>query len=118
MRFKDNATQVHDNNKYARAQFREMYAIQKRIRDMTGQTVYWGGDFYMKPAHISSLYGSLFFYQNKEGDLCRDGRKRPTVGTTTRAIDYVFRTRPATCNRDAEVVTTTHSDHRLVGGYL
>lgn len=110
-----------DNGTYQRAQVKQMHDVVNSIRRAKKLPVYWGGDFYMTPPAMRSTLGRNFFRNHREGDVCQNGRYRPTVKNAggTRKVDYVLKTAPATCSRDAVVhLSTSQSDHALLGGFL
>jgi hypothetical protein len=111
-----NAGEGH-NNSPAIEQFQEMYGKALEIKRDTGSPVFWGGDFYMTPSGIRALYGDDFFTNNPEGDMTCTPDWDNTLGNTK--VDYVFRTKPVTCSKDAVVHMDPHySDHAMLGGYL
>ncbi|MEV0619003.1 hypothetical protein AB0I81_37185 [Nonomuraea sp. NPDC050404] len=106
---------------YQKRQFQEMRDVVAWIHAATGDSVYWGGDFYLTPSGITNNYGANFFANNPEGDICFGGY-RPThrrEDGLQRKVDYVFRTKPVVCGRDATIGWVLNSsDHALLGGYI
>ncbi|SEH02369.1 hypothetical protein SAMN05444920_12627 [Nonomuraea solani] len=106
---------------YQKRQFQEMRNVVAWIHAATGDSVYWGGDFYLTPSGITNNFGADFFANNSEGDICF-GRHRAThrrVNGLERKVDYVFRTKPVECGRDATIRWNLgSSDHALLGGYI